>query len=119
MSQEHTIDYIELPAANIGAAKAFYTSVFGWAFEDYGADYTAFSDGRLNGGFMRSEQHCDSEAGGALVVLYAADLEATRARIVEHGGAIKKEIFSFPGGRRFHFADPNGNELAVWSDKGE
>ena len=115
MSEDRTIDYIELPASDLGATKTFYTDVFGWSFEDYGADYTSFSDGRLAGGFMRSGQRSNADEGSALVVLYASDLEATRSRVESAGGRIKTDIFSFPGGRRFHFEDPNGNELAVWS----
>ena len=116
MSQDKTIDYIELPASDLGAAKAFYSDVFGWSFKDYGADYTSFSDGRFAGGFRRSDKTASVDAGSVLVVLYASDLEATRDRVLSSGGQIKTEIFSFPGGRRFHFTDPNGNELAVWGD---
>jgi hypothetical protein len=116
MPTNHTIDYIELPARDPERVKAFYTSVFGWTFVDYGPDYCAFNDGRLDGGFYRAELHASTAAGSALVVLYAADLEATRERVRQHGGEIVRDIFSFPGGRRFHFADPSGNELAVWSE---
>jgi uncharacterized protein len=114
-NREHDrrIDYIEFPAADIEAAKRFYASVFGWEFKDYGPDYSSFRDGRLSGGFTRSTE---SRHGGPLVVIYAADLEAIEAKVQQAGGEIVKETFSFPGGRRFHFADPNGNELAVWSE---
>lgn len=115
MNRDHTIDYIELPAADFNAAKAFYKKVFHWTFTDYGEEYTAFTDGRLDGGFYRSEQCSRSANGAALVVFYVRDLEATRQQVVDAGGTIVKDIFSFPGGRRFQFADPNGNELAVWS----
>lgn len=118
MSQaEHNrrIDYLEFPAIDIAATKKFYTNVFGWEFVDYGPDYTAFKDGRLNGGFAKTEHA--PQAGGALVVIYAIALEALEKAVINAGGKIKKEIFSFPGGRRFHFTDPNGNELAVWSDQ--
>ena len=109
---EHQIDYIELPATQIEATKQFYSAVFGWKFADYGPDYTSFSDGRIAGGFST-----DMPAGrGVLVVIYSGDLAATQQKVAEAGGTIAKEIFSFPGGRRFHFTDPNGNELAVWSD---
>jgi predicted enzyme related to lactoylglutathione lyase len=108
------IDYIELPTTDISAAKAFYTGVFGWKTQDWGPDYTSFEDGRLAGGFRKE---AEVTPGGPLVVLYAVDLEAVAAAVPSHGGAIVKEIFSFPGGRRFHFTDPSGNELAVWSDK--
>jgi len=106
------MDYVEFPATDIGATKAFYAGVFGWQFTDYGPDYTSFFDGRLAGGFTTEWR----PARGALVVFYASDLEGTEARIKAAGGKIVKPIFSFPGGRRFHFTDPNGNELAVWSE---
>jgi hypothetical protein len=113
--QDLRIDYVEFPAIDIAATKQFYSEVFGWRFEDYGPDYTSFEDGRLRGGFAKASE---VKGGGPLVVIYAAALEATEAAVKEAGGKIVKEIFSFPGGRRFHFADPNGNELAVWSDRG-
>ena len=119
--QEHDrqIDYIEFPATNIEATKRFYGQVFGWNFQDYGPDYTSFHDGRLAGGFNTAAQ--TSGAGGAqtqgvLIVIYATSLEDTYAKVTEAGGKIVREIFGFPGGRRFHFSDPNGNELAVWSE---
>jgi len=107
------MDYIEFPASDIEATKRFYAAVFGWTFTDYGPNYTSFFDGRLGGGFTMSAQPVK---GGALVVLYAKALEDTRSKVVEAGGKIVIEPFEFPGGRRFHFADPNGNELAVWSE---
>jgi len=115
--QDLKIDYIELPARDLDAVQAFYERVFGWTFQDYGPDYRAFGDGRLDGGFHRAEVHSDSDAGAALVILFAADLEAVQRAIVDAGGTVVKPIFDFPGGRRFHFTDPNGNELAVWSDR--
>jgi predicted enzyme related to lactoylglutathione lyase len=111
---EGRIDYVEFPTTGIEAAKAFYSEVFGWTFEDYGEDYTSFHDGRLAGGFFASN---GPKGGRPLVVIYASDLEAMISRVTAAGGAIVKETFSFPGGRRFHFADPSGNELAVWSDR--
>jgi predicted enzyme related to lactoylglutathione lyase len=113
-SNEGRIDYIEFPATNIAKTKAFYIGVFGWKFTDYGPDYTSFEDGRIAGGFYSKDA---VTAGGLLVVIYAADLAGMHAKVSATGGAIVKEIFSFPGGRRFHFADPSGNELAIWSDK--
>ncbi len=106
------MDYIEFPATDIAATKKFYSAVFGWKFEDYGPDYTSFFDGRLAGGFTKDRK----PANGVLVVLYASDLAATEAKVKASGGKIVKPVFSFPGGRRFHFSDPNGNELAVWSE---
>jgi predicted enzyme related to lactoylglutathione lyase len=107
------IDYAELPATDLAKTKEFFTSVFGWKFTDYGPDYTSFFDGRLGGGFTRRKS---ADATGVLLVIYASDLAATLEKVRAAGGAIVKEIFSFPGGRRFHFTDPNGNELAVWSE---
>ena len=119
MFEDSRINYIELPAKDLAHTKLFYNQVFGWTFEDYGDDYTAFSDGRLDGGFYRSKLSSDSsKKGAALVVLYADDLESTLERVISGGGIISQPIFSFPGGRRFHFLDPGGNELAVWSDQG-
>jgi len=114
--EEHDrrVDYVELPVTDIGAAKAFYSSVFGWKMQDWGPDYASFEDGRLAGGFRLEEEVA---RGGPLVVIYAVNLEAVDASVRANGGTIVQEIFSFPGGRRFHFIDPSGNELAVWSDK--
>jgi hypothetical protein len=109
---EKQIDYIEVPASDIEKTKTFYHSVFGWEFTDYGPDYTSFHDGRMAGGFSK-----DLPAGkGVLLVLYSSDLDAIQQKILAAGGRIVKDTFSFPGGRRFHFSDPNGNELAVWSE---
>lgn len=113
-SNDRRIDYIEFPATDIAATKRFYTEVFGWKFTDYGPDYTSFGDGRLAGGFTLDRQSVKS--GGPLVVIYAAKLDATEAKAKAAGAKIVKPIFSFPGGRRTHFNDPNGNELAVWSE---
>ncbi len=110
------INYIELPAADFDAQQKFYEAVFQWQFTDYGEQYRAFSDTVLDGGFYRSDKRSNSDEGAALVVFYADDIELTQAAICTHGGTIIQEIFDFPGGRRFHFADPHGNELAVWSN---
>ncbi|MGH7631897.1 MAG: VOC family protein [Gemmatimonadales bacterium] len=116
VSVEHDrrIDYVEFGAADLERIKRFYGDVFGWQFTDYGPDYTSFADGRLSGGFQRTDS---VRAGGALVVIFATDLEGMAAKAVRAGGRIIRPIFAFPGGRRFHFADPAGNELAVWSDR--
>lgn len=111
--KDQRIDYLELTVPDVQVARRFYEAAFGWVFTDYGPDYQAFTDGRLDGGFTTGGPPSD---GGVLVVLYAADLAATEARVVEHGGAIVRPVFPFPGGRRFHFRDPSGRELAVWSD---
>jgi uncharacterized protein len=105
------IDYVEFPATDIAKTKQFYIDVFGWKFTDYGPGYTSFEDGRIAGGFTKDGAVVK---GGVLVVLYATNLEAMEARVRKAGGKIVKPIFSFPGGRRFHFTDPSGNELAVW-----
>jgi len=110
---DNQIDYIELPATDIPATKRFYEAAFGWKFTDYGTGYTSFHDGRMAGGFTTE---APAPSRGLLLVLYAADLAAAQKRITEAGGKIVKAIFDFPGGRRFHFTDPNGNELAVWSE---
>ncbi|NBD09835.1 VOC family protein [Corallococcus silvisoli] len=111
--QHHRIDYIELPVKDMAEAKRFYGAVFGWKFEDYGPQYTSFMDGRLRGGF---NPELAVVKGGALIILYSKDLEATHAKVREAGGRIVQDTFSFPGGKRFHFTDPTGNELAVWGD---
>ena len=108
------IDYIEFPATDVAKTKAFYQQVFGWKFTDYGPDYTSFEDGRLSGGFTKEGKVI---RGGTLVVLYATDLDGTEKKVRDASGIIVKDAFSFPGGRRFHFTDPSGNELAVWSEK--
>ncbi len=115
MATDMKIDYVELPAADFDAVQRFYEHVFGWTFEDFGPEYRAFSDGRLDGGFYQSAKVSSSEQGAALVIFYADDLEAVEQAVKASGGAIVKPIFSFPGGRRFQFTDPHGNELAVWS----
>jgi predicted enzyme related to lactoylglutathione lyase len=106
------IDYIEMNVADIERSKRFYGQAFGWTFKDYGPAYCEFADGRLTGGFTTNGA---PTPGGPLVILYADDLSAARARVESAGGRIAKPIFSFPGGQRFHFVDPDGYELAVWS----
>ena len=112
--QDLRLDYVEFAAPDLQRVKTFYNKVFGWTFQDYGPDYTAFNDGRMDGGFARGEA---VSAGKPLVIMYAIDLEAVGADIMAYGGTIVKDTFSFPGGRRFHFADPCGNVLAVWTDQ--
>ncbi|MDF1747134.1 MAG: VOC family protein [Gimesia sp.] len=116
MPEHEKINYVEFPAKDIPATKTFFTSVFGWKFEDYGPEYTAFLNEGIDGGFYQSDLKATTETGSALLVFYSKELEQTQAKIEEAGGLIVKPIFSFPGGRRFHFADLNGNEYAVWSD---
>lgn len=117
MPQDMKVDYLELPASDFDAVQQFYAGVFNWTFTDYGPDYRAFTDGKIDGGFYQSTL-CSSAANGAtLVVFYAKAIEVAKANVQKHGGTIVKDIFAFPGGRRFHFTDPHGNELAVWSDQ--
>ncbi|NYF80847.1 VOC family protein [Granulicella arctica] len=111
--KHHAIDYIELPCTNPQDIKAFYSTVFGWTFEDWGPSYISFHGAGLDGGFTTEEPVATS---GARVILYSHNLEATRSEVESAGGRVHKEIFTFPGGRRFHFLDPDGNHLAVWSE---
>jgi predicted enzyme related to lactoylglutathione lyase len=107
------IQYIEFLSKDLEAVKKFYTDAFGWAFTDYGPEYTAFTGDFVDGGFTPGEP----KKGSVLVILYSERLEETLEKVKDAGGRIVKDVFNFPGGRRFHFADPDGNELAVWSDK--
>jgi predicted enzyme related to lactoylglutathione lyase len=109
---DRKIDYIEFNVADIAAAKAFYGAAFGWTFTDYGPEYCEFADGRLTGGFTTVGP---VRTGGPLIILYASDLEAACTKVESAGGKILRPIYAFPGGRRFHFADKDGYELAVWS----
>ena len=112
MNNNH-IDYIEFKAKDLAAVKEFYQSCFQWKFTDYGPEYCSFENSGVYGGFQKSDEApCD----GVLVVLYHKELERILNKVREAGGRITKEIFSFPGGRRFHFRDPSGNQLAVWSE---
>jgi uncharacterized protein len=117
MNVHEKINYVEFPAKNIDATKDFFSKVFGWSFVDYGPSYIAFSNEGIDGGFFQSELSSSTENGSALIVFYSKGLEQTKSKIERAGGKIKKPIFSFPGGQRFHFTDPNDNEFAVWSDE--
>jgi len=107
------VQYIEFLSGDLPRIKNFYSEAFNWDFTDYGDDYTAFSGTHIDGGFAKGE----SRQGSVLVILYSDDLQNTLDKVKQAGGEIVQEIFSFPGGQRFHFSDPDGNELAVWSDK--
>ncbi len=108
----HRIDYIEFTVSDMAATKAFYGSVFGWTFNDYGPGYVGIRDGDGElGGFALGEV----TPGGPLIVLFSDNLDATEKSIADNGGTIVKAAFEFPGGRRFEFTDPSGNRLAVWS----
>jgi predicted enzyme related to lactoylglutathione lyase len=115
-SLPNTIDYIEMPSTNLAATKDFFTGLFGWVFQDYGPDYVAFDDGRMTGGFFASELTSTVAKGAPLVVFYSAELEKMSKEVVRLGGKITREIFEFPGGRRFHFEAPGGGEFAIWSE---
>ena len=117
--EHEKINYVEFPAKDIAATKAFFSDVFAWQFVDYGPDYAAFSNQGLDGGFFTSDLASDSSAGAALIVFYSEKLEETQTKIEIAGGKITQAIFTFPGGRRFHFTEPSGNEFAVWSDRDE
>lgn len=110
----HAIDYIEISATDVAEAKRFYGAAFGWEFNDYGPDYAGIKiAGHEAGGLCKA---ANVRPGGPLVILYSRTLDATLAKVRQAGGRIAKEPYAFPGGRRFHFADPSGNELAVWSE---
>jgi predicted enzyme related to lactoylglutathione lyase len=111
----HAIDYIEIAGTDIEAAKTFYSTAFGWSLVDYGADYAGIQDGGREVGGLRRDSGVPP--GGPLVIIYSKDLEGSVEAVTAAGGRILKPIYAFPGGRRFHFADPAGNELAVWSDR--
>jgi len=110
------INYVEFPAVDLIATKQFFTQAFDWQFEDYGPEYSAFSNQGLDGGFFKSPMSAKAEQGSALLILYSDNLPETQAKVLSAGGIVSKAIFSFPGGQRFHFIEPSGNELAVWSD---
>ncbi len=122
------IDYVELPAVDIAATKSFYSAAFGWSFIDYGPTYISIQGAGLDGGFEKGaplptrihtgplDEKNSRATSGSLVILYSANLEAALKAVEDAGGEIVRGIFDFPGGRRFHFLDPNGNELAVWSE---
>jgi len=117
MKAHEKLNYVEFPAGRLERTREFFGDAFGWSFEEYGPDYCAFADQGLDGGFYRSELYSTTQNGAALLVFYSEDLEATLASVEAAGGRIVKPIFDFPGGRRFHFCEPSGNEFAVWSDR--
>jgi predicted enzyme related to lactoylglutathione lyase len=116
MNTHNQINYIEMPARDLPATKKFFGDVFGWTFTDYGPDYCSFSNDGVDGGFFESDLIASTSTGSVLVVLYSSELEKTQAKVEASGGMIIRPIYSFPGGRRFHFTDPNGNEFSVWSE---
>jgi len=115
MSSNLKLNYVEFPSSNIPATKLFFEKAFGWTFLDYGPDYSSFSNQGLDGGFYKSDLMSVVSNGAALLVLESKDLEHTQSVVESAGGKISTSIFSFPGGRRFHFIEPSGSEFAVWS----
>jgi len=117
MKESGKINYIEMPSKDLAATKRFFSTVFGWSFVEYGKEYVAIENAGMDGGFYKSGKKALTENGSVLVVLYSSNLETTLEKVKSAGGIIIRDIFSFPGGRRFHFSDPNGNEYAVWSEE--
>lgn len=106
------IDYVELPSLTAHElTRAFYAKAFGWDFTDYGADYAATTSGQVNVGLNGTS---DDSISAPLPVVRVSDLEAAQDAVLAAGGVLAKPIYAFPGGRRFHFIDPSGSELAVW-----
>jgi len=118
MHQHEKLNYVEYPSKNLPATKAFFEQAFAWSFVDYGPEYAAFSGQGLDGGFFKSEFCSSAAQGAALLVFYSDNLEGTLEKVVNAGGKVIKPIFSFPGGKRFHFTEPSGNEFAVWGEGG-
>jgi predicted enzyme related to lactoylglutathione lyase len=118
MQEHEKINYVEFPASDLEATKSFFTKAFGWEFTNYGPEYCDFANQGIHGGFYKSEKKATTETGSALIIFYSNDLESTLEKVETAGGKIIKPTFAFPGGRRFHFTEPSGNEFAVWSDKG-
>lgn len=117
-NKDNTINYIEFPLANPSATKQFYGSLFGWEFQEWGPNYLSFSGAGIDGGF-NGEDKTPVQKPGVLVILFSDDLEASLVAIKDAGATVIRDIYSFPGGRRFHFLDPNGNELAIWAEVAE
>ncbi|MCB1180197.1 MAG: VOC family protein [Leptospiraceae bacterium] len=116
MNKHEQINYVEFPSKDLELTKTFFKEVFNWEFQDYGPEYISFKNSGLEGGFYKSNLNSSTLNGSALIVFYSSNLEETLSKITKSGGSLVKPIFQFPGGRRFHFADPNGNEFAVWSE---
>ena len=117
MHQHGKLNYVEFAVTDLAASKRFFTEAFGWQFEDFGPHYSAFTDQGLDGGLYQAEkvEAASAHPSAPLLVFYSEQLEASLEKVRRAGGVISKEIFSFPGGRRFQFIEPGGNQLAVWS----
>lgn len=118
MPSHEKLDYLEFPTRDPAASKAFFSAVFGWTFTDYGPDYVSFArtEAGMDGGFFRADTVARTDRGSSLAVFYSARIDETLAKVVAAGGEVLQPIFDFPGGRRFHFAEPGGSEFAAWSD---
>ncbi|MBB2924819.1 VOC family protein [Cellulomonas cellasea] len=116
----HSIDYVELPTTDLAAAREFYGAAFGWQFTAYGDGYagirTTAEDGSDEAGGLTLAESSAITRGGPFVLLYTADLDATLDAVTRAGGTVVEGPYAFPGGRRFHFLDPSGNELGAWSE---
>lgn len=117
MNQHEKLNYVEFAAMDLPSTKAFFSAVFAWTFTDYGDAYTAFDNQGLEGGFYQADKTSSAENGGALLIFYSEQLTATLNKIIDNNGIITQDISEFPGGFRFHFTEPSGNEFAVWSEK--
>jgi len=117
MNNHEKMNYVEFSACDLLATKAFFISAFDWTFQDYGPEYTAFNHQGLDGGFFKANASSKQATGGALIVFFSNNLIDTQHKIKVAGGVITQEIYEFPGGKRFHFTEPSGNEFAVWGER--
>jgi len=113
----NAIDYVEMPSRDLLATRQFFAGLLGWTFQEYGPGYLAFEDGRIAGGFFAAAEAWPDASACPLVVFYSTELEKMRAEAVRLGAELTRDIFAFPGGRRFHFRAPGSGEFAVWSDR--
>jgi len=114
MNNHEKMNYVEFSACDLVATKTFFESAFGWVFQDYGPEYTTFNDQGLEGGFFKTDKAGTQATGGALIVFFSKHLLDTQERVKAAGGVITQDTYEFPGGKRFHFIEPSGNEFAVW-----
>jgi len=116
VNQHEKLNYVEFAANDLNGTKAFFEQVFGWQFQHFGEEYIAFNNQGLDGGFYKANLSSKQDGGGALLVLFSENLESTQKKVEIAGGIINLDIFDFPGGKRFHFIEPSGNEFAVWAE---
>lgn len=116
MQESTKLNYVEFASLDLERSKAFFENAFNWSFTDYGSEYSAFSNSGLDGGIFAAERVSKAESGAPLLVLYASNIAKAQLNVESAGGTITKPLFDFPGGCRFHFVEPGGNELAVWSE---